>query len=234
MDLYYIFFFAAFLMNLAKPVPDTTLDPLLLDIILAERPEDWNFGQKTPVDSFKQDQAGSFQIAGLDAIQQDQTSPIQQDQSGSFQIAAADAIRPVYLHPGLEQIDPNGDESLYLDPSDDASSDLNPMETDGDDILAAKPNRPNTPKTPVAKPRVKKKVCPSYILGARACCNGPEQSVTTVPGLSELILGSLSIFKAICPQALTQLTIGNFISPAPAAIEKVICVSKLSLSSFEF
>lgn len=118
-------------MILAKPVPDTTLDPLLPDKILAERPEDWNLGQKIPIDSVKQDQAG------LDVIQKDQTSPVdsaqldksgsfpiiapepaQQDQSGSFQIAAADAIRPVYLYPGLEQIDLNGDESLYLDPSD--------------------------------------------------------------------------------------------------------------------
>lgn len=217
MDLYHLFFFAAFLVISAKPVPDTTLDPLLPDIILAERPEDWKFGQQITVNSLKQDQAGSLQITGLDAFQQDQTrpmdsaqldksgsfpivaaEPVQSDQSGSFQIAAADAIRPVYLDPGLEQKEANAEAPLYSDLSDDAFSALDPIETDGDYILATKPNRPQTPRTPrtpVARPRVKKRVCPSNILGARACCNGPEQDVTTIPGLSELILGYVFVTR---------------------------------------
>lgn len=199
MDLYHLFFFATFLMVLAKPVPETSLDRSLLDLLLAEALENWSFVQRDPADSVnsdslqtaaldanQQDQPVSFQIPAVNRVQQDQSGPfqvptvnqIQQDQSGSFQVAAADRIEPV---------NPYSD-SVQIESEDDPSSYLAPMTTDDDYLLAATPKKPK-PKKPKTQVRLKAKVCPSYILPARACCSGPVRLITGVKGLGAVIPG---------------------------------------------
>lgn len=200
MNFYHLCFFATFLIVSAKPMPEISLDPLLPDLFFAEAPEDWSFVQRDPTDSTQpvhsdslqtaaldatqRDQPVSFQIPAVGRVQQDQSgtfqvpavNQIQQDQSGSFQVAAADRIEPVNPY-----FDP-----LQIDSEDDASSYLAPMTTDDDNLLAATPKKPKTQVRVNAK---KGKVCPSYVLPARACCDGPERLITGVNGLNPLILG---------------------------------------------
>lgn len=202
MDLYHLFFFAALLMVLAEPMLEASLDQSLLDLLLAEAPENWSFVQRDPAESTQpvnsdslrtaaleanqQDQPVSFQIPAMDRVQQDQSvsfqvpavNQIQQDQSGSFQVAAEDRIEPVNPYSDLVQIDSEDVPSSYVAP----------MTTDDDYLLAATPKKPK-PINPKTQVRVKAKVCPSYVLPARACCNGPERLITGVKGLSDLILG---------------------------------------------
>lgn len=94
MDLYHLLFFAAFLMILANPVPETSLAPLLSD------PEEWNFGQTNPV---KQNGIGSLQDPAPVAIGLDQSGDDAVDDPFSFlHKPKTDGNPPTFWWPGFQ------------------------------------------------------------------------------------------------------------------------------------
>lgn len=157
-------------------MPENSLDSLLPNSKLAKGAEDGSFLQPSLGDSVEQYQPGSFPIAalGLDIIQQRPSIPVdsvQRDQSNSIQVALEDSIRPIS---GISQANSNYD----------TSSNLYPNKLDGSNLLANGPTDQKVPNEPIIPPllfQIIEKVCPSFVLPARACCQGSTQGVTKLP-----------------------------------------------------